>query len=85
MDIMQRVEAGDAARLSLSTVEAVSLSVMRLTCWVASLAADIEQACGWQLTHQGALYPGPAAISSDHLLMFMEQVRQATETTGMRA
>lgn len=82
--VQQQVEDGQAFRLSLSEVEGLCVSVLRLTAWAAELADRVRADCGWELTHAGQPYLGAGAISASHLLLFMEGLRQATEATGMR-
>ncbi|KXZ56540.1 hypothetical protein GPECTOR_1g485 [Gonium pectorale] len=82
--LQREVDAGGAPRLSLGGVAALCGRVLQLTRWVAVLAGRLRADSGWTLTRGSAPYPGEGAIGPDHLLAFMEQLRSATEGTGMR-
>ncbi|KAG2450136.1 hypothetical protein HYH02_000239 [Chlamydomonas schloesseri] len=84
VSVQHEIEANNADRLSLGALSALCVRVLQQTRWVAALSERLRQDCGWELTFKGQPYPGPDAISSTHLVAFMEMLRQATEVAGLR-
>ncbi|KAG2442732.1 hypothetical protein HXX76_002814 [Chlamydomonas incerta] len=82
--VQHEIESDNADRLSLGALSALCVRVLQQTRWVAALSERLRQDNGWELTFNGQPYPGPDAISSTHLVAFMEMLRQATEVTGLR-
>ncbi|GIL99732.1 hypothetical protein Vretimale_4869 [Volvox reticuliferus] len=80
----REIERSRADMLSLSTVQALCIRVLRQTRWVEELSDRLRTASGWALSFHGKPYPGTEAITSTHLLAFMEQLRQVTQITGLR-
>eukprot|EP00198_Chlamydomonas_reinhardtii_P014115 XP_001703452.1 hypothetical protein CHLREDRAFT_168966 [Chlamydomonas reinhardtii] len=84
VSVQHEIESNNADRLSLGALSALCVRVLQQTRWVAALSERLRQDNGWELTFNGQPYPGPDAISSTHLVAFMEMLRQATEVTGLR-
>ncbi|EFJ51901.1 hypothetical protein VOLCADRAFT_116088, partial [Volvox carteri f. nagariensis] len=80
----REIEAGRADMLSLATVSTACIRVLQQTRWVEELSGRLRAGCGWALSYHGKPYPGSDAITSTHLLAFMEQLRQVTQITGLR-
>ncbi|GLI69155.1 hypothetical protein VaNZ11_013723 [Volvox africanus] len=80
----REIERGRADMLSLNSVQTLCNRVLRQTRWVEELSDRLRTTCGWALSFRGKPYPGTDAITSTHLLAFMEQLRQVTQITGLR-
>ncbi|GFR41135.1 hypothetical protein Agub_g1783 [Astrephomene gubernaculifera] len=82
--VQREMEAGAAERLSLEAVSGLCCRLLAQTRWVEVLSRRLAVEAGWELTRGGQPYPGPEVITAGHLRVFLEQLRAATQVSGLR-